>query len=145
MTLAIRAAEPADASRVVELIQELAANSGETSPISLAYAQEYLRSPENHHILLAEQDGITLGLLSYSIRSDLFHAAPTVLIEELVVRPLARGQGVGSALMETLLQRVRSQGCAEVSVSTMPDNSGAIRFYNRHGLTDESVFLEKHF
>ncbi len=34
---------------------------------------------------------------------------------------------------------------AEVSVTTMPDNQGAIRFYKRHGLVDEAVFLEKHF
>jgi ribosomal protein S18 acetylase RimI-like enzyme len=78
------------------------------------------------------------------IRPNLYHAANSALIEELVVRESARGRGVGGALMSELLRRLSAQGCAEVSVTTMPDNDGAIRFYRSHGLVDEAVFLEKH-
>jgi ribosomal protein S18 acetylase RimI-like enzyme len=67
------------------------------------------------------------------------------LIEELVVSANWRGHGIGSALMNALLRHLRKQGCAEVSVTTMPDNAGAIRFYQSHGLTDEALYLEKHF
>ena len=68
-------------------------------------------------------------MLSFSIRPDLFHGAPSCLIETLVVRPQARGSGVGNALMAECLAIARKAGCAEASVSTMQDNLKAIEFY----------------
>jgi ribosomal protein S18 acetylase RimI-like enzyme len=144
MPLSIRDAVPPDAPVILGMVQELATSAGETTPLTLAYARQYL-SASGGHVLLAEMDGVPVGMLSYSIRADLFHAAPTGLIEELVVRAEARGQGVGTVLVQELLQRLSSQGCAEVSVTTMPDNAGAVRFYRRLGLVDEAVYLEKHF
>ena len=143
MSITVRPATSTDAPAIVELIGELARNYGETSPITQEFAREYLAFPGNS-ILLAEEEGRVAGLLSYSLRPNLYHAANSALIEELVVRASARGRGVGSALMSELLRRLPSQGCAEVSVTTMPDNDGAIRFYRSHGLVDEAVFLEKH-
>jgi len=143
MPVKVREARPGDEHDVVGLITELARTIGETSPITAGYVQEYLAFP-GCHVLWAEEDGHFVGLLSYSIRPNLYHAANSALIEELVVRESARGHGVGSVLLSELLSRLPSQGCAEVSVTTMPDNDGAIRFYRSHGLVDEAVFLEKH-
>jgi nucleoside phosphorylase/ribosomal protein S18 acetylase RimI-like enzyme len=142
--LDVRLAIPADAARIAALIVELAASMGETSPVSARYAKGYLGFPGSS-VLLAEEDGQVIGLLSYSVRPDLFHAGNSALIEELVVSEHARGRGVGSALLNALLARLEASGCAEVSVSAMPDNAGALRFYRSHGLADEAVFLEKHF
>jgi ribosomal protein S18 acetylase RimI-like enzyme len=144
MNVHIRPAGPADASAVVRLVQELAQTGGWQSPLDEAYARHYLSSPGSQ-ILLAEKDGEILGLLSYSQRPNLFHAGQTALIEELIVAEGGRSQGVGGALMEYLLPRLEKDGFAEVSVSTMLDNAGAIRFYKSHGLVDEALFLEKHF
>ena len=115
----------------------------EKSAITSDYAQIYLSFPDRG-ILLAEQAGDVIGLLSYSIRPDLYHAAPTALIEELVVSAAARGQGVGSALLQAAEEALHEAGCVEISVSVMPGNQHAIRFYRAHGLTDEAVYLEKH-
>lgn len=139
----IRHARPSDASDIVRLIQELAESIAEQSPIDVGYAQKYLSYPDRG-ILLAEHAGAVIGLLSYSIRPDLYHAAPTALIEELVVSAAARNLGIGSKLLiatETLLQEA---GCVEISVTTLPDNLRAIEFYRAHGLTDQAVYLEKH-
>jgi hypothetical protein len=80
----IHHAGPFDAAAIVRLIQELAESLGEQSPITPDYTQNYFSTP-GRGILLAEQDGASIGLLSYSIRPNLYHAAPTALIEELVV------------------------------------------------------------
>jgi len=158
MPITVREAKHGDEHSIIELIAELAqttpalapsgsasagASVGETSSITAGYVREYLAFPGSH-VLLAEEGDRVAGLLSYSLRPNLYHAASSALIEELVVRESARGRGVGSALMSELLRRLPSQGCAEVSVTTMPDNDGAIRFYRAHGLVDEAVFLEKH-
>ncbi len=143
MSLQIRSAGPGDVGAIVRLIRELARAGGEQSPITEESASEYLGSPGSN-VLLADQDGQTIGLLSYSIRPDLYHAGPTALIEELVVQASERGRGVGSALLSELLCELDGLGVVEVSVTTMPDNQRAKRFYQAHGLADEAIFLEKH-
>jgi ribosomal protein S18 acetylase RimI-like enzyme len=144
VNISIREAKLGDEVFIVQLMQELAETGGDSSPITHAYVKDYLSSPISH-VLLAEENERVIGLLSYSVRPDLYHAANSCLIEELVVLKSARGRGVGSALMSELLQRLASSRCAEVSVAAMADNEGAIRFYKSHGLVDEAIFLEKHF
>ena len=139
----IRDAAPGDAAEVVRMIHELAAAGNETSPLTEAYAMRYLSSPENR-ILLAEIGGGVVGLLSYYMRPDLYHAAECCMIEELIVGEDQREQGIGGALLDALIERAIQQGCAEVSVSTMPENQRAQEFYRQHGLVDEAILLERH-
>jgi ribosomal protein S18 acetylase RimI-like enzyme len=143
-TIKVREAGVQDAASITCLVQELAASEDEQSPIDRAYVEYYLAQP-NCHALVTEMEGRVIGLLSYLMKPDLYHAGDTCYITELVVAEQARGRGAGSALIEALFSRLEGTGCAEVSVTTMTDNEGAIRFYKRHGLVDEAVFLEKHF
>jgi ribosomal protein S18 acetylase RimI-like enzyme len=142
-TASIREATLADASAIVRLIAEHAASFDEQTPITEAYVATYLASPTSK-ILVAEVQNRVVGLLSYSIRPDLFHAAPSCYLEELIVEQAARGHGVGSALVAELLSRLTPVACAEISVAVMPDNDRAIKFYQRQGLTEEALYLEKH-
>lgn len=144
MNCTIREAQTNDAPAILRLICELAETADETSPITEAYVGEYLSSPGST-ILLVETQNEVIGLLSYSLRPDLYHAGHSCLIEELIVQRASRGQGVGSMLLTELLSRLEKTNCAEVSVAAMPDNTEAIRFYRRHGLKEEAVFLERHF
>jgi ribosomal protein S18 acetylase RimI-like enzyme len=139
----IRQASDADAPAIVRLVQELAESGGEHSPINAVYAVYFLHQ-SNCFVLLAEAEGQTIGLLSYQMKPDLYHASETCYIAELIVSNGFRDRGVGSALMENLIERMISQDCVEISVSTMPNNQGAIRFYKKHGLVDEAVLLERH-
>lgn len=133
-----------DVTQVVQLVRELAEHSGEFSPIHEDYARHFIHQP-NCFVLLAKAKGQTIGLLSYLVKPDLYHAGDTCYITELIVSDEFRGRGVGQALMEDLFERAISQDCAEVSVSTMPQNLEAIGFYKKLGLVDEAVLLEKHF
>jgi len=144
MTVNVREATLVDASAIVRLIGEHAVSSGEQTPVTEIYVATYLASSTSR-ILLAEVRNRVVGLLGYSIRPDLFHAGPSCLLEELIVEEAARGQGVGSALVNELLSRLTPLACAEVSVAVMPDNYRAIKFYRAHGLTEEALYLEKHF
>jgi ribosomal protein S18 acetylase RimI-like enzyme len=143
-SITVRDAEAQDSAAITELVRELAATAGEETPVTEAYVTKYLASPTSR-ALLAEIGGQVAGLLTYSVRPDLYHAASTCLIEELVVREKMRGQGVGTALLDELFSRLTALGCAEVSVTTLPGNTKAIEFYKAHGLIDEAIFLEKHF
>lgn len=136
----IRNATAADAARIVHLIRQL----GDDSEITEDYVAYYLTG-NDRHVLLAQCGDVVQGLLSYSVRADLFHAGNSVLIEELVVDQECRGEGVGSALMDALLESLSSLDCKEVCLAVMPDNVDAIRFYKKYGLVEEALFLERHF
>jgi ribosomal protein S18 acetylase RimI-like enzyme len=139
-TLSIRPAAPADAAHIVHLIRQMGADS----EITEEYVLHYL-SGVDREILLAQRGVQVAGLLSYSLRPDLYHAGNSVLIEELVVEEAHRGQGIGGKLMEALLNQVEGLGCKELCLAVMPGNEAAIRFYKRHGLGEEALFLERHF
>ena len=49
--------------------------------------------------------------------------------------PEAQGQGMGSQLMETLLQTLRRAGVPGVFLCVGADNARAVAFYQKHGFT----------
>ena len=123
-----------DTAEVVK--QRLDAYHKQTAPLEAYYRKKGL---------LAEVDGRVIGLLSYSLRPDLFHAGTSALIEFLGVDSTCRGLGVGSAMMKYLLGKLIEQCCVEVSVATSVANFKAQRFYQRHGFLEEAMLLEQHF
>ena len=139
----IRAARANDAPAIVRLIRDMAADEGERSSISEADVCAYLSHPRCT-LLVADVEGHVVGLTSCFVRPSLYHAAPAMLLDDLVVSAEQRGKGVGTALLDAALRRAATLGCAEVSAAVMPDNTGALRFYRSRGLTDEAIFLEKH-
>jgi ribosomal protein S18 acetylase RimI-like enzyme len=143
MTIQIRDATPADVRAIVGLIKELAGGYGAEDLLTEEYACECLAFPGSH-ALLAEAGGHAMGMLSYAVRPDLFHAAPSCTIDELIVHHAERGQGVGSALLKEVLRRAAALGCVEVTVTVMPENKEAQRLYRAHGLEDEALYLEAH-
>jgi ribosomal protein S18 acetylase RimI-like enzyme len=54
-------------------------------------------------------------------------------IESLSVAPEARGQGVGTALLDAARERFREQGIVFWSVAVVEANAGAVRLYERAG------------
>jgi ribosomal protein S18 acetylase RimI-like enzyme len=95
-------------------------------------------------VLLAEDADASLGLLAFSLHPGLFHGGESGFIEELVVTPTARRQGVGGALLQEALRRIEQAGCREVSIATGFENHEAQRLYRGLGLVEESLLLEKH-
>ncbi len=51
----------------------------------------------------------------------------------IAVVPSARGKGVGSALLASLLERARAEGFTGISLSVDRLNEGAIALYRQHG------------
>jgi ribosomal protein S18 acetylase RimI-like enzyme len=136
-------AEPKHAARISALVRELAEEEGESSPVTEAFVLSYLKDTDVC-ILLAEEGGEALGMISLSFRQNLFHAGLSCTIEELVVGKSARGKGIGGSLLDIALETADKRDCAEVSVSTEKDNAAAIALYKGRGMTDEFLYLEKH-
>lgn len=140
----IREARRGDEAIIAQLVRELAADGGETSPVDDKMVIAYLDFPESG-AFVAEVDGEVVGLLTWFTRPGLFHGGRWACIDELFVREASRRQGVGDALLQAAMTTFTASGCREATVSTMPDNQAARRLYARHGLVDEALQLERHF
>jgi GNAT superfamily N-acetyltransferase len=139
----LREATSVDAPSIVMLIRTLARVMDVVSPVDEAYVREYIASPGSG-ILVADDGGQVVGLLSYSLRPSLVHAGRSCVIEELVVDQTTQRQGIGARLVEDLLRRAAEWGCIEISVTTLAGQRGAIEFYKARGFSDDAVLLEKH-
>jgi ribosomal protein S18 acetylase RimI-like enzyme len=82
--------------------------------------------------LVAEVDGSPTGLLA-------FRSADRDDIELAALVVTTRGQGIGSALVDSFLAVARSRGAARVWVVTTNDNLDALRLYQRRGFRITTV------
>lgn len=143
MNISIRPARKSDAATIANLVTQLATSLDEHSAVAEQYVLRYLDSGEAG-VLVAETEGEVVGLLSYTLRPSLYHAATSCMIEELVVSQDHRGAGIGSQLLDSIAALAREQRCVELSVSAMATNAGALALYKRHGFSDDAVLLERH-
>ncbi len=139
----IRPARKDDAAAITHLVNQLAASLGESSSVNEQYVRRYLDT-QGAGILVADTEGKVIGMLSFTLRPSLYHAASGCMIEELVVSEGFRRGGIGGRLLNAIFAFARERGCAEVSVSAMASNRGALDLYRRHGFEDEAVLLEHH-
>ena len=58
----------------------------------------------------------------------------------LAVDPAARGQGLGSALMDELERRLRALGCVKGYLLVVPENQAVLAWYARRGWTVMNVY-----
>ena len=67
----------------------------------------------------------------------------TLYIDDICVDETARGQGVGRALYDPILDYAREKGCYNVTLNVWNCNPGAMAFYEKLGLAPYKVGMEK--
>jgi GNAT superfamily N-acetyltransferase len=88
--------------------------------------------------IVAEQDGALLGsVMLYSPAANAYGDAVAVAswpeLRLLAVAAAARGQGVGTALVEECMRRARHAGAGALGLHTSESLQAAIRMYERMG------------
>ena len=84
-------------------------------------------------VLLAERGKKAVGFALYFFSYSTFLAKPTLYLEDLYVRPAARGTGAGKALLRALAREALKEGCGRMDWQVLADNAPAIEFYERLG------------
>lgn len=112
---------------------DLAAFLAEThSPQAVA---SEIANPQRRYCL-AEAQGALAGYCKLAIPSSLAEygtALRPVEIKQLYTHPARTGEGIGAALMAWALDEARDHGADQIQLSVWNGNSGAQRFYARHG------------
>lgn len=89
--------------------------------------------PERARVLLAERAGYTVGMVTLQLVVSTALGGPAGLLEDMVVDPSARSDGVGSILLTAAIEQAVSLDCRRLTLLTDGENADAQRFYRRHG------------
>ena len=66
----------------------------------------------------------------------------TLYVDDLCVDEACRGQGIGRALFDFVLQEARRRGCYEVTLCVWEGNDSARRFYDCMGMKPKETVME---
>lgn len=80
--------------------------------------------------LVAEVDGSVVGLAVFGPHDD------DTALWKLYVLPEHHSRGIGHALLEGVLERVREQGRSRIVAQVIDGNDRARRFYEGHGFSE---------
>lgn len=146
MPLLLRAATERDVPVVLSFIRELA--EYERLAHEVVATEERLRatlfgSRQFAEVVLAEVEGEAVGFALFFHNYSTFLGLPGIYLEDLYVRPAARGAGVGRALLRHLARLAKERGCGRLEWWVLDWNEDAIRFYSSLGarpMDDWTVF-----
>ena len=137
----IRQADKEDISRIAEIIvfgkrvayrpifQNDYVSFNELRVVNLY--EEYKNNPDGLEGMLLYDDGIVKGVIKgYPIDDK------TIEITDFYVEPFFVGQGIGTLLIEHLIQKVRKKGMQKIVLWVIKDNVKARKFYEVNGFVN---------
>ena len=139
----VRRAGEGDISMLMAFAEEFM-HGAATNEERLAVLKGSLKDP-NYELWVAEVNGEMAGFIDMWIIHDFCHGGKLSYIQNLYVAQKYRRMGVGSKLLQKIIERARERKALEIHVVTGLNNEPAIRLYKKHGLTKESLQLEREF
>jgi GNAT superfamily N-acetyltransferase len=135
-SISIRPAEPADVPLVLSFIRELAVYERLAHQVVATEADlsAALFGPRPYaEVVLASLDGTAVGFALFFHNFSTFLGKPGIYLEDLFVRPQARGHGVGRRLLVWLAQTTLARGGARLDWAVLDWNAPSIGFYQSLG------------
>jgi GNAT superfamily N-acetyltransferase len=137
MNTTVRKLEVSDKDRWLELFKEyIAFYESELSPEQFELTWQRIHSEFNMNCLVAEQDGLVIGLAHYIFRPSTWAVKDFCFLEDLFVDPKARGTGAGRALLAALEVIAKTSGSNRLYWTTAPDNTIARKLYDKVATTN---------
>ncbi len=142
MTIAIRPATPADLPLIAQFIRDLAEYEKLAHEVRFDETGlgENLFGPRPYaEVVIGEIESTPQGFALFFHNFSTFEGRPGLYLEDLFVRPAARGSGLGKALLAHLARLCVDRDCARLEWSVLDWNAPAIGFYQSLGarLMDE--------
>ena len=108
---------------------------------------ELLKDGERPILVAENGDGVVQGYAFCVVQRHFGEGSLcdgiTLYLDDLCVDENCRGQGVGKALYEAVLDLARGLGCYNVTLNVWAENPSARRFYENCGLQVQKIGMEK--
>src|ERR1700720_4901883 len=132
----IRPANEADVPLILQFIRALA--EYEKLSHKVVATEEILRrtlfgNPRFAEVVIGYEDAEPVGFALFFHNYSTFLGRPGIYLEDLYVRPEARGHGVGRRLLIWLAATAVSRGCGRLEWAVLDWNEPSIRFYRNLG------------
>ena len=132
----VRAFTPDDLPLIATFIRELAEHEKLSHEVRFDEAEigrNLFAARPYAEALIGEIDGDAQGFALFFHTFSTFEGKPGIWLEDLYVRPAARGCGLGKALLLHVGRMALERGCARFEWSVLDWNEPSIRFYRALG------------
>jgi GNAT superfamily N-acetyltransferase len=106
-------------------------------------AARLARLPDTTTVLVADNDGVVVGLAALDVRVYLEHDEPRGRVIAFVVGEQARGRGVGRALMDAVESEARRAGATDLHVTSGAQRADAHAAYRALGFAETGLRFGK--
>lgn len=104
--------------------------TGYTTEQHRRWSNQPLKQAASHHAL----EKVGVALLCLRLRFLGTHADGDFYLQAIATKEAFRGQGIGSALLDSIEDQARASGATRLVLDASARNKGALRFYERHGM-----------
>ncbi len=151
----IRFAKNEDIPRIGELLEQVNLIHHNGRPDIFKKGRKYtdqqvlelINNPSTPILVYTDDNDLLLGYAFLEFiqhkNSNLLTDILTLYIDDLCVDQKARGQGVGKALYDEVLNFAKEKGCYNVTLNVWSCNQNAYDFYIKQGLATQKTVLEK--
>ena len=132
----IREATEEDVPLILSLIRELAEYerlSHEVVATEDTLRESLFGGRRYAEVLVAEHDGTPAGFALFLHNFSTFLGKPGIYLEDLYVRPVFRGAGIGKKLLVRLAGLAKARGCGRLEWWVLDWNEPSIGFYKKLG------------
>jgi ribosomal protein S18 acetylase RimI-like enzyme len=132
----IRRATADDAGEVARLLHDFNTEFDEPSPgieVLAERAAEMIGAGEMTVLLGGEGPD---GIAQLRYRRSIWSGELDAYLEELYVAPERRGEGIGRALLEAVMDSAREEGATHIDLGTSEDDTAALGLYESAGFTN---------
>ena len=145
MSVNVRLGKSEDQIRCSELLDVLTEATSEQNEIFDSDTFSKLISKDRGCLVIAEENGIILGMASISFNLALRYNGEYCQLEELVVDQDARGKNVGGLLIEETLRLAKKRGCKEFGLYLLESTKHNQPFYEKYGFVKIGEEMRRSF
>ena len=134
--ICVRLAQAEDVEALAELLSILFQQEADFTPDIARQKwalQMIVTQPEVGQIFCATDGDEIVGMVSILFTVSTAEGGRAAWLEDMVVHPTKRGQGVGERLLQEAMTGAQLAGCSRITLLTDSTNDGAQRFYERAG------------
>ena len=133
MSIVLRYDNAADLTHCVALLTALQTDTSSKQGPPLTEIFEQLLTKARGQIVVAEEGGVILGMVTVSYNLAMRYGGEYCQLEELIVTPAARGKKLGGLLVQKVIDNAKNRGSAEIGLYLVETTEHNRPFYEKYG------------